>query len=239
MRDRKVYILGGLRSHIGIRYGIFKSVRPEVLGGRVAAELCRRYSVVPDLCICGNAVGPGGNIGRLLLLESGFPERVPAFTLDLQCASGLAAIDMAAGRIAAGQCDVVLAGGAESASLQPKRIYADHDERAKLRNPEFTAAQFMPGEFGDDAMLLGAERAAKAAGITREEADEAALRSQMLAKDASENGIFRDVILPLFGSTRDEAIRPRMSRKLLERAPRVTDFQDGAEVILRSFHRRI
>ena len=221
MRDRKVYILGGLRSHIGIRYGIFKSVRPEVLGGRVAAELCRRYSVVPDLCICGNAVGPGGNIGRLLLLESGFPERVPAFTLDLQCASGLAAIDMAAGRIAAGQCDVVLAGGAESASLQPKRIYADHDERAKLRNPEFTAAQFMPGEFGDDAMLLGAERAAKAAGITREEADEAALRSQMLAKDASENGIFRDVILPLFGSTRDEAIRPRMSRKLLERAPRV------------------
>ena len=194
MRDRKVYILGGLRSHIGIRYGIFKSVRPEVLGGRVAAELCRRYSVVPDLCICGNAVGPGGNIGRLLLLESGFPERVPAFTLDLQCASGLAAIDMAG---------------------------------AKLRNPEFTAAQFMPGEFGDDAMLLGAERAAKAAGITREEADEAALRSQMLAKDASENGIFRDVILPLFGSTRDEAIRPRMSRKLLERAPRVTDFQDG------------
>ena len=182
---------------------------------------------MPDLCICGNAVGPGGNIGRLLLLESGFPERVPAFTLDLQCASGLAAIDMAAGRIAAGQCDVVLAGGAESASLQPKRIYADHDERAKLRNPEFTAAQFMPGEFGDDAMLLGAERAAKAAGITREEADEAALRSQMLAKDASENGIFRDVILPLFGSTRDEAIRPRMSRKLLERAPRVTDFQDG------------
>lgn len=120
MRDRKVYILGGLRSHIGIRYGIFKSVRPEVLGGRVAAELCRRYSVVPDLCICGNAVGPGGNIGRLLLLESGFPERVPAFTLDLQCASGLAAIDMAAGRIAAGQCDVVLAGGAESASSSQK-----------------------------------------------------------------------------------------------------------------------
>ena len=227
MRDRKVYILGGLRSHIGIRYGIFKSVRPEVLGGRVAAELCRRYSVVPDLCICGNAVGPGGNIGRLLLLESGFPERVPAFTLDLQCASGLAAIDMAAGRIAAGQCDVVLAGGAESASLQPKRIYADHDERAKLRNPEFTAAQFMPGEFGDDAMLLGAERAAKAAGITREEADEAALRSQMLAKDASENGIFRDVILPLFGSTRDEAIRPRMSERLLARAPHVTNVPDG------------
>ena len=132
MRDRKVYILGGLRSHIGIRYGIFKSVRPEVLGGRVAAELCRRYSVVPDLCICGNAVGPGGNIGRLLLLESGFPERVPAFTLDLQCASGLAAIDMAAGRIAAGQCDVVLAGGAESASLQPKRIYAEADCIIKL-----------------------------------------------------------------------------------------------------------
>lgn len=228
MRDRKVYILGGLRSHIGIRYGIFKSVRPEVLGGRVSRRAlqegtasCRTFAFagmqwdpeeISEDCFFWKAVSLKGCL-LLRLISSALPVLPPSI--------------WPAGRIAAGQCDVVLAGGAESASLQPKRIYADHDERAKLRNPEFTAAQFMPGEFGDDAMLLGAERAAKAAGITREEADEAALRSQMLAKDASENGIFRDVILPLFGSTRDEAIRPRMSRKLLERAPRVTDFQDG------------
>ena len=202
----RVFLAGGLRSHIGIRNGIFKHIRPEVLGGRVASTLCQRYGIQgPDALICGNAVGPGGNIGRLLLLEGGLPERAAAFTIDLQCASGLAAIHMAALSIMAGEWDVVLAGGAESASLQPQRRYADNDERGSLRNPVFTAAQFRPGEFGDDAMLLGAERAAKAA----------------------EEGWLKDVILPLFGSSRDEALRKRMSEKLLTRAPRVTDFPEG------------
>lgn len=194
----RVFLAGGLRSHIGIRNGSFKHIRPEVLGGRVARALCQKYGLQgPDALICGNAVGPGGNIGRLLLLEGGLPERVPAFTIDLQCASGLAAIHMAALSIMAGEWDVVLAGGAESASLQPQRRYADNDERSSLRNPVFTAAQFRPGEFGDDAMLLGAERAAKAAGISREEADEAALLSQKRAKKAAEEGWLKDVILPL------------------------------------------
>lgn len=224
----RVFLAGGLRSHIGIRNGIFKHIRPEVLGGRVARALCQKYGIQgPDALICGNAVGPGGNIGRLLLLEGGLPERAAAFTIDLQCASGLAAIHMAALSIMAGEWDVVLAGGAESASLQPQRRYADNDERSSLRNPVFMAAQFRPGEFGDDAMLLGAERAAKAAGISREEADEAALLSQERAKKADEEGWLKDVILPLFGSSRDEALRKRMSEKLLARAPRVTDFPDG------------
>lgn len=87
----------------------------------VAKALCERYDLTgPDALICGNAVGPGGNIGRLLLLEGGLPERVPALTIDLQCASGLAAVHMAALAIMAGEWDVVLAGGVESASLQPR-----------------------------------------------------------------------------------------------------------------------
>lgn len=205
----RVFLAGGLRSHIGIRNGIFKHIRPEVLGGRVVRNLCQRYGIQgPDALICGNAVGPGGNIGRLLLLEGGLPERVPAFTIDLQCASGLVAIHMAALSIMAGEWDVVLAGGAESASLQPQRRYADNDERSGLRNPVFTAAQFRPGEYGDDAMLLGAERAAKAAGITREEADEAALLSQERAKKAAEEGWLKDVILPLL-----EAVGTRLFGK--------------------------
>ena len=66
----RVFLLGGLRSHIGVRYGIFKKVRPEVLGGAIVKELCRKYEIQgPDALLCGNAVGPGGNIGRLLALE--------------------------------------------------------------------------------------------------------------------------------------------------------------------------
>ena len=228
MRDR-VYLLGGLRSHIGIRYGIFKTVRPEVLGGEILHRVWSKYgkSALPDLVLCGNAVGPGGNIGRLTVLEAGLPEEIPAMTLDLQCASALAAIDLSAAKIAAGMADFILAGGTESASLAPRRIYQEWDERSRKREPEFTAAQFRPGEFSDDAMLLGAERAAKKAGISKEKADEAALLSHKRASRVEKEGCLAPYIVPLFGSTRDEAIRPRMSRKLLERAPRVTDFQDG------------
>ena len=225
----RVYIIGGLRSHFGIRYGIFKTVRPEVLGGKVLLELSHRYLLgdSPDLLLCGNAVGPGGNIGRLALLEGGLSASIPAITLDVQCASGLSAIDIGTSKIRSGDCDLVIAGGTESASLAPRRLYPSHDERSHLRNPEFTAAQFIPGEYGDDAMLLGAERAAKKAGISREEADEAALESQRRAKQVMEEEWLCDVILPLFGSIQDEAIRPRMSAKLLARAPRVTQVPSG------------
>lgn len=146
MRDR-VYLLGGLRSHIGIRYGIFKMVRPEVLGGEILHRVWSKYgkSALPDLVLCGNAVGPGGNIGRLTVLEAGLPEEVPAMTLDLQCASALAAIDLSAAKIASGMADFILAGGTESASLAPRRIYQEWDERSRKRAPEFTAAQFRPG----------------------------------------------------------------------------------------------
>ena len=54
MRDR-VYLLGGLRSHIGIRYGIFKTVRPEVLGGEILHRVWSKYgkSALPDLVFAG------------------------------------------------------------------------------------------------------------------------------------------------------------------------------------------
>ncbi len=224
-----VYLLGGFRSHIGVRYGIFKSVRPEILGARVLQEVWQRFcqGEAADLLLCGNAVGPGGNIGRLTALTAGLPISTPAVTVDLQCASGLTAIDLATAKIASGACDLVIAGGTESASLAPHRIYHENDERSQKRNPEFTAAQFIPEEWGDDAMLLGAERAAKKAGITREDADEAALLSHQLALTAKEKGKLDALVLPLFGSTKDEALRPRMSERLLARAPRVTDFEGG------------
>lgn len=225
---RRVFIVGGLRSHFGVKNGIFRHVRPEVLGAKVVQALLERYhGGTPDLLVCGNAVGPGGNLGRLLALEAGLSETVPALTVDLQCASGLAAADLAIAKIRSGDCRTVLAGGAESASMQPERKYPVNDERSTLRDPVFTAAQFIPGEFSDDAMLLGAERAAKAFMITREEADRAALLSQERAKKCAEEGLLQNVIVPLFGSTKDEAIRPRMSEKLLARAPRVTKEKDG------------
>lgn len=223
-----VYILGGLRSYFGIKNGIFKTVRPEILGAEVLKELMKRYGIQnADMLLCGNAAGTGGNIGRLLALEAGIPFSMPSLTIDMQCASGLSAIDIGISKIQNGEAELIIAGGVESASLSPRRIYQEWDERAQERNPEYTTAQFIPGEFGDDAMLLGAERAAKKRNITREMADEIAIRSHQNAMEAQKNHYLDHVILPLFGSIKDEAIRPKMSERLTKRAPKVTNEENG------------
>ncbi len=214
----KVYVLGGLRSPIGLKNGAFKNVRPEALGARLLQEIIAKYDLAPkevDGIYAGNAVGTGGNLARLASLTAGIPERVPAVSLDMQCASGLAAIDFAAAKVMSGQAQLVLAGGMESSSLQPRRFYAKQDGRY---TPEgYMVAQFSPQENAADAMLKGAERTAQKIGATKAELDAWTLRSHARAKKAREDGTFRDILAPMFGSDKDEGIRTRMSQKLLER----------------------
>lgn len=224
----RVFLLGGLRTHIGIRNGIFKNVLPEKLGAALVKEIKRKYFVEnPDFLICGNAIGPGGNIGRLTLLNAGISDNVPAFTVDTQCASGLTAIDIAYSKIASGQCELVFAGGIESTSLQPYREYNENDPRTKLRNSKFTAAQFSPSEYEDDAMLSGAEKTAKLLNISKKEADMAALECYQNAYKARDKNLLGNIICPLFSSKRDEVMRRKFNEKLLERAPLIFN-QNGS-----------
>lgn len=215
----RVFLFGGLRSHVGVRNGIFKSVLPEDLGAGVLCALGQKFDLAAaDALYCGNAVGPGGNIGRLTLLKAGLPASMPGITIDAQCASSLTAVDLAYGKIASGQADFLIVGGAESSSLAPEKSYAEHDPRSRVRARRYHAAQFIPDECCDEAMLLGAERTAELAQISREEADAAALASQRRAVAAEARGDLAGVIVPLFGSTRDEAIRPRLNEKIMSRA---------------------
>ena len=89
-----VYILGGLRSYIGVKDGMYRHIPAEKLGAEVLREVVSRFELPTDAIdyiIGGNAVGGGGNITRLAALSAGFPERIPAVTLDLQCGSALEA----------------------------------------------------------------------------------------------------------------------------------------------------
>lgn len=92
---RDVYIMGGLRSPIGVYRGQYKTTPPEVLGAAVIDALLERtgYTTV-DRVYCGNAVAGGGNIGRLTALLSSLPETVPAVTVDMQCASAGGALEL-------------------------------------------------------------------------------------------------------------------------------------------------
>ena len=77
----KVFILGGLRSYIGVRNSAYRHVPAEHLGAAVLKELTARYQPSKiDMMICGNCVGGGGNITRLMALEAGLSESIPSFT---------------------------------------------------------------------------------------------------------------------------------------------------------------
>ena len=212
-----VYIHGGLRSPIGVLNGQYKYMRPEILGAQLIDELINRHTISQvDGIFCGNAVGTGGNIGRLMGLMCNLPNSVPAITVDMQCASALMSIEMAYTHIASGVMDAVIAGGIESSSLQPLRTYADHDDRSG----DYMVAQFAPKEISPLAMLEGAERTMIKHCVGVEELNPYIIRSHQCAQHAREQGILSPYILDIEIDGKrciDESIRPSMNEKLLNR----------------------
>lgn len=207
-----VYIMGGLRTPIGSYKGQFKYIRPEQLGARVLNALHETYGEVEEI-ICGNAVGTGGNIGRLTALYSTYDSTVPAYTVDMQCASAGSAIIQGYRGIRSGMVKTVIAGGVESSSLQPLRMYANEDER----EGSYMVAQFSPTENDALAMLKGAERTAQKYKVTKEELDYWSLRSHRLAVKAQQEGILKPYILDMGSQYKDESIKPRLQQKVLDR----------------------
>lgn len=237
----RVFLLGGLRSHIGIKNGVFRSLPPERLGAAVLRELLASCPHPPvEEIICGNAAGTGGNIARLMALWADISQEIPASTVDMQCASGLESIRQAFAKLRAGLVSCVVAGGFESSSLQPERHYHPRDPRRTSGDGKYAAAQFCPEELGDRAMLDGAERTAQREGVMRPELDRCALESHRRA--AASRGLLAPFICPVGGSVRDEGIRERISQRLLDRLPPVADgrttaghsslFSDGAAFVL-------
>lgn len=214
----KVYVIGGSRSYIGLKNGVYKDVLPEILGAEVLKSIIAKYNLTNiDEIICGNAVGAGGNITRLMALNAGISEEVPAFTVDAQCASGSVSIDIAFSKISSGQCDLIIAGGFESSSTQPTRSYNKNDNRYVEEDPTFSVAQFSPNEIGEDVMLKGAERVAELENISKEELDFWALESHRRAKKAKDEAILKDIVISVNESFCDEGIREHMNQRLLNR----------------------
>ncbi len=222
-----VYVLGALRTPIVTKNGKFKTVPAEELGASVMRKLLEKIpNAAQNLSgvIGGNAVGTGGNITRLAALTAGIPDSVPAWTVDMQCASAAAALAAAYHAIACGEGEAYLAGGMESSSLQPLRVYDKKDARF-AKTPEgdgaYYTAQFTPDDLDPQTMLRGAERVAKAENITKEELDAWAIESHKHAAAAQKKGVLRPFIVSVNGVEEDDGIRPRMNQKLLDRLPRL------------------
>ncbi|MDU2165906.1 MAG: thiolase family protein [Veillonella sp.] len=212
-----VYIHGGLRSPIGVLNGQYKNTRPEILGAQLIDELIKRYKIGSvDGVFCGNAVGTGGNIGRLMSLMSDLTVSTPAVTVDMQCASALMSIEMAYTHIASGVMDSAIAGGIESSSLQPDRIYAAGDDREGL----YKVAQFSPQDCSPLAMLEGAERTIQKHNVLKEDLYPYIIGSHQRAIEALDNQYLQSYIMPFTIDGKDcidECIRPKINEKLLSR----------------------
>src|SRR5690606_8677152 len=117
--DNPIAIAGLVRTPIGRLGGILAGREAFDLQAEAMRETIKRVAVAPDEVIVGNVRNSVGNIARVAALEAGVAEDVPALTVDRQCASSMAALVLAAQRIAVGGAQAVLVGGVAGASRSP------------------------------------------------------------------------------------------------------------------------
>ena len=158
-------------------------------------------AVQVDEVIMGNVVGAaqGQNVARQAMIKAGITKETSAFTLNKVCASGIKAIALAARSIAAGDADVILAGGMENMSLIPYALPAAR-WGARMNNTALVDLMVMDGLFEifyGYHMGLTAENIAEKYGISREEQDELGALSHQRAMKAIADGLFKDEIVPV------------------------------------------
>ena len=186
-------IIDCLRTAVGrAPRGALRNTRPDDLAAIVIRALLKRYpqaTAVEDVILgCAMPEGESGNnMARQALLRAGLPDSVPGMTINRFCSSGLQSIALAADRIRAGGADILIAGGAESMSLIP------FGGNKPAPNPWFV--DHWPEVYM--SMGLTAERLQKKYGISREDADQFALRSHQNAVRAQQEGRFDQEIVPV------------------------------------------
>jgi acetyl-CoA C-acetyltransferase len=201
---RDVFILSGVRTPIGKFGGALASLTAADMGVVAARSALDRAGVRPEQIeetIFGNArqAGGGPNPARQISIRSGAPPEVPAFTVNMACASGLKAIALGYEAIAWGNLDCVLAGGSESMSRLP--YYLDGARWGyRMGHQELVDGMYRDGFFCPLAkMVMGetAELLAQQYSISREEQDQYALGSQTRAAAAIHSGRFKEEIVPV------------------------------------------
>jgi acetyl-CoA C-acetyltransferase len=201
---KNVYLAASVRTPIGRFGGTLASWTAADLGVAAAKESLARAQMRPDqiqqsIWGCARQAGGGPNVARQITYRAGVPEKVPAFTVNQACGSGLQAIILAAQQVVLDRADVVLAGGTESMSRVP---YFAEGARwgTRMGNAELVDGMYRDG-FNDplSGLVMGetAENLARQYGISRDEQDEYALHSQQRAQAAIESGRFDAEIVAL------------------------------------------
>ncbi len=154
-----------------------------------------------DEVIMGNVIGAGQgqNVARQAMIRAGIPKETTAFTVNKVCASGMKAVALAAQAISHGQAEVILAGGMENMSRIPYALPAAR-WGARMNNTELVDLMVFDGLFEifyGYHMGITAENIAEAYGISRQEQDELGALSHKRARQAIDEGLFKDEIVPV------------------------------------------
>jgi acetyl-CoA C-acetyltransferase len=201
MKD--VVIVDGVRTPIGNFGGALKDLTAHAMGAVVVKELVVRTRIDPNLVDevifgCVGQHSDATNMARNIALYAGLPIRIPAYTVQRNCSSGLQSLVNAYQSIQAGDADVQIVGGTESMSQAP---YVSRDMRwgKRLKHGQFIDSIWEGLTDGFCGQLMGytAENLAEEFKITREEQDKFAVLSHKRAFRAVREGKFKDEIVPM------------------------------------------
>jgi 3-oxoadipyl-CoA thiolase len=237
----RAVILSAVRTPVGRYGGVLAGVRPDDLAGHVVRAAVDRAGVradeIEDVWLgCANQAGEDNrNVARMAVLLAGLPESVAGVTVNRLCASGLAAIVGACHAVIAGDGDLFVAGGVESmtraplVTAKPGDAYARgdrtmYDTTLGWRFPNPRLAERFPLE----TMGETGENVADRWGVSREDQDAFALRSQQRWSAAAEAGRFDDEIVAVGDAAADE--HPRPGTTLEKLAALKPAFREGGSV---------
>ena len=225
MKER-IAIISGYRTPMTRAGGALKNVSAHDLGARIVREVLLRSKIPADKIdevIIGNVSQPAeaANIARVIALKAGLNQRIPAFTVHRNCASGMEAITSAATKIIAGEAEIILAGGVESMSNSPlffnqkmtalftnlmkaktlgQKLKAILSFRPDFLRPVIGLQQGLTDPISGLIMGCTAEILAKDFTITRKQQDEFSLLGHKKAEAAINAGIFKEEIIAIFNN---------------------------------------
>ena len=223
MSNHEVVVVSGVRTGIGDYGGALKELAATKLGAVAIREALARAKIEPARVghvVMGSVIHGEAKdmyLSRVAAIEAGLPVGTPCLTVNRLCGSGLQAIVSAAQHLMLGDCEVAVAGGAESMS---RAAYFLPAGRWGQRMGDAAVVDAMTGAlhdpFGHGHMGVTAENIAAKYGFTRTQQDEFSISSHQKAAKAIEAGYFKSQIAPIELKTRkgveqfasDEHVRP-------------------------------
>jgi acetyl-CoA C-acetyltransferase len=230
----EAYIVDAVRTPVGKRGGGLAGVHSADLGAHVLRALVQRTGIdagaVEDVIFgCCDTVGPqSGDIARTCWVAAGLPEHVPGVTIDRQCGSSQQAVHFASQAVMSGTSDLVVAGGVQNMSAIPISYAMTAAEPLGSKDP-FSGSRGWVERYGTQevSQFRGAEMMAERWELSRDDMERWALQSHQRAVRATDEGRFKNEIVPLAGVSHDEGPRRDTS---LEKMAKLQPLRPGGRV---------